>query len=60
MSLMFIFSLQNIVARDVQIPQTYRQRVKEYVPFYKVKEKGKKEWFNGKCERVKKRRDKAW
>ena len=38
----------------------YEQGVKEYVLFYKVKEKGKKEWFNGKCERAKKRRDEAW
>ena len=36
------------------------QGVKEYVPFYKVKEKDKTEWFNGKCESAKKRRDEAW
>ena len=38
----------------------YIQGVKEYFRFYKVKEKGKKEWFNGKCERAKRRRDAAW
>ena len=37
----------------------YEQEVKEYIPFYKVKEKGKKEWFNGKGERAKKRRGEA-
>ena len=36
----------------------YEQGVKEYVPFYKVK--GKKKWFNEKCETAKKRRDEAW
>ena len=38
----------------------YEQRVREYVPFYQVKERGKKEQFNGKCERAKRRRDEAW
>ena len=38
----------------------YEEGVKKYVPFYKVKEKAKKEWFNGKCERAQKRRDEAW
>ena len=38
----------------------YEQGVKENVPFYKVKEKGKKKWFNGKCKRAKKRKDEAW
>ena len=33
----------------------YKQGVKEYIPFYMVKEKGKKDWFNGKCEREEKR-----
>ena len=28
----------------------YKQGVNEYVPFFKVKEKGKKDWFNGMCE----------
>ena len=37
----------------------YMQEVKEYVPFYKVKEKDKKGWFNGKDERAKKRRGEA-
>ena len=36
----------------------YEQGVKEYIPFYKVKEKGKKKkWFNGKYARAKKRRE---
>ena len=38
----------------------YGQGVMEYIPFYKVKEKGKKECFNRKCEGFKKRRDEAW
>ena len=38
----------------------YEQGVQEYVPFCKVKEKDKKEWFNGKYERAKRRRDEAW
>ena len=28
----------------------YEQGIKEYATFYKVKEKDKKEWFNGKYE----------
>ena len=31
----------------------YEQRVKKCVTFYKVKEREKKEWFKGKCERAK-------
>ena len=34
-----------------EVQEKYEQEVKEYVPFYKVKEKDKKEWFNGKCDR---------
>ena len=38
----------------------HQQGVKEYFPFYKVKEKRKKKQCNGKCARVQKKRDEAW
>ena len=38
----------------------YEQGVNEYILFHKVKAKSKKKWFNGNCERAKKRRDEAW
>ena len=38
----------------------YELKIKKYVPFYKVKEKGKKECFNEKRDRIKKKRDRAW
>ena len=38
----------------------YKQGVKEYIPFYELKEKGIKEWSSGKCKRVQKSRDEAW
>ena len=38
----------------------YERAVKKYFPFYQVKEIGERKWHNGKCDRAKEERDRAW
>ena len=38
----------------------YEEGIIKYVPEYKVKEKGKKDWFNKRCATAKAKRDKAF
>lgn len=40
--------------------EAYNTGVKKYVPVYRPKVKGRKDWFNAKCANAKEKRDKAW
>ena len=40
--------------------EAYRDGVSRYVPRYKLRKEGNREWFNGRCTRAKERRDAAW
>ena len=56
-----INELKNVQEKCYLFLIIHEQGVKEYAPFCKVKVKGKKkECFNVKYERAKKRRDEAW
>ena len=50
-------SVQEKYKRFLEI---YEDGVKEFVPLYKVKEKKRNDWFNDRCEKAKRARDKAW
>ncbi len=52
-------------AKDVQnkydhFLRIYDERVEKYLPFNKITKKGRKEWYNGECEKANKKRDEAW
>lgn len=38
----------------------YKEGVTKYVPTYKERRLGKKEWFNGRCEAARAKKEKAW
>ena len=38
----------------------YREGVMKFVPKYKPREEGRKDWFNATCVKAKERRDAAW
>ena len=51
---------QNVQDKYDIFMEAYRGGVSRYVPRYKPRKEGNREWFNGRCTRAKERRDAAW
>ena len=51
---------QNVQEKYNIFMEAYNSGVMEYVPRYRPRKEGIKEWFNGRCAKAKEKRDDAW
>ena len=55
-----MYNAEDIQSKYDLFLKNYNNGVEKYVPFYVVKEQGKSEWFNWRCEKAKRNKNRAW
>ena len=55
-----MYNCEDIQSKYDKFLENYNCGVEKYVPFYVVKEEGKSEWFNWRCEKAKRKKNRAW